>query len=264
MRGYWSSQDHWWPTSYPECFHSVIAWRCPLPKAGAVLCLPVFYTQFYTLWKAYPRVVQSPPPVTRGPVNVYRMNECMTAWLCYPQSVLHARCLHCLSLICLPYLWHVSDLFESRQSWSSELCRTNHCTSSSNWKSEPRRSVWLISCRGLLTADSRGGCYPSWLGNSRLSETAHTIGFVHPRETSCALDVQWFNWSVFLPPKHSLSTGEIRNMETAMSCDSYFYDLRNFPRDTFMSFFQQPSQTWVSPELFSEASQIGFNISDLT
>lgn len=66
------------------------------------------------------------------------------------------------------------------------------------------------------------------------------------------------------PPKHSLSTGEIHDMETAMSCDSYFYDLRNFPRDTFMLFFQQLSKTWVSPQLFSETSEIGFNTSDLT
>lgn len=38
--------------------------------------------------------------------------------------------------------------------------------------------------------NSGGRCYPSWLGNSTPSETAHKIGFVHPQETSCALDVK--------------------------------------------------------------------------
>lgn len=129
-------------------------------------------------------------------------------------------------------------------------------------------SVWLISCRGLLTEDSR--CYPSWLGNSRLSETAHKIGFVHSRETSCALDVQRLNWSVLLPPKHSLSTGEIRNMETAMSCDSffffgfsYFYD-HIFPETHSCHSFNSPHKLGFHLSSSSETLQIGFNISDLT
>lgn len=52
-------------------------------------------------------------------------------------------------------------------------------------------------------------------------------------------------------PRHSFPTGEIHSTRRAMPRDSYFHDLRDFPRGASVLILSTASQTWPSPQLSS-------------